>query len=231
MPYLVYLSISLSLGITLPFLPRNRPWRSSTTSLPGFTTALTKAALNKFAVHNGILANTGLRVPPTIPVNTAQAGNADTQTATQPRTRDTQTATQNIDFYARPPELPAMPRLCQTETSPAKRQCELDKEHHQVHLVRSICPTSCKAPSTPNPYHLHLYLPLHSLLPSGCSTPGVVHANPKHTGYQAKEYDSDDDIFFEEHNSGFGRCRHNDAWRDSKKSLMWEQWHSQDAYG
>ena len=41
------------------------------------------------------------------------------------------------------------------------------------------------------------------LLPCGTSTPGVVQVNPQHTGYQAKEDDSDNDVFFKEHNSGF----------------------------
>ena len=111
-------------------------------------TALTKAALNTITVHNGFLArcrtaNPGMGLPPTIPVNKALAGNLNTQTATQLNTRrdthsTTQTATQIKDnFYNRPPALPAMPRLCQTETSPAKHQCELDQEYHPVHLFRS----------------------------------------------------------------------------------------------
>ena len=35
------------------------------------------------------------------------------------------------------------------------------------------------------------------------STPGVVQANPQHTGYQPKEDSTAKDVFFEEHNSGF----------------------------
>ena len=41
------------------------------------------------------------------------------------------------------------------------------------------------------------------LLPPGSSTPGVVQPNPQHTNYQVKGDETDEDVFFEEFNSGF----------------------------
>ena len=128
---------------------------------------------------------------------------------------DTQTATQYKDFYDRPPALPAMPRLCQTETSPAQPSINVNFIKNIIKYISSevSAPPVVKPPllqdhalslshSTPNPYPSTFVSPP-PLLPCGSSTPGVVQANPEHTGYQAKEHDSDDDVFFKEHNSGF----------------------------